>query len=290
MRKLTGLFVLSLVFFVTVPVLETFAQGVQTQSFEVQIDVGLDQDPETAFLIQCDGFKQLEEDTVELLSIPVAVLSIPTQTGTFKPSELLAIPQYGVKLIQTPSAGFADVAGTGFERVELIEDLNGDLEPEVVFYFSLTDVFASYDACMGSSALALEIEFFRPEGSWYFLSSDAVEPATLEVDEPETNAEPAVAMPFNVHQTFATTQSSQGDAIRFVAMGTGIESVRVEIFSLFGERIFDSGFVRNNALSWNRLTDDGRLVANGVYLYVITARGFNGQMVRSQVKKIAVVR
>lgn len=76
----------------------------------------------------------------------------------------------------------------------------------------------------------------------------------------------------------------------FRVEGQGIGSIQVEVFNLAGKRVFHSGFVSGDVLAWNLLSNQGKRVANGVYLYVVTIRGFNGEVVRSQVKKLVVLR
>lgn len=76
----------------------------------------------------------------------------------------------------------------------------------------------------------------------------------------------------------------------FAAFGTDIESLKLEVFDLTGRKLYDSGFVAGPALSWNPLANKGSRAANGVYLYVVTVRGFHGEMFRSQVKKLVLLR
>jgi hypothetical protein len=71
--------------------------------------------------------------------------------------------------------------------------------------------------------------------------------------------------------------------------GTGIAGLKVEIFSLAGRKVFEQE-ASGNALRFYALDDRGRPLANGVYLYVVTVRGFNGEMIRSEVKKLVVLR
>lgn len=81
-----------------------------------------------------------------------------------------------------------------------------------------------------------------------------------------------------------------GGYVDFVVLGQGIAEIQVEVFNLAGARVYDSGFVSGNTLSWNLTANAGDTVANGVYLYVVTVRGFNGEVVRSQVRKLVVLR
>lgn len=79
-------------------------------------------------------------------------------------------------------------------------------------------------------------------------------------------------------------------AIRFRVQGTGIAEFRVHVFSLAGRAIFTSDWHNSLELEWHRLADNGSPVANGVYLYVITARGADGALLRSRVQKLVILR
>lgn len=57
-----------------------------------------------------------------------------------------------------------------------------------------------------------------------------------------------------------------------------------------GQLVYESGFIPNTALTWNLLNSEGHRVANGVYLYVMTIRGFDEGVIRSSVKKLVVLR
>jgi hypothetical protein len=76
----------------------------------------------------------------------------------------------------------------------------------------------------------------------------------------------------------------------FVIQGAGIVSVQLEVYNLAGRRVFDSGDVMSNTLSWSLHDQSGRQLANGVYLYVIAVKGSGGQVVRSQVRKLVILR
>jgi len=82
--------------------------------------------------------------------------------------------------------------------------------------------------------------------------------------------------------------SSSSRATTFVADGQGIASLGVEIFTLSGQKIF-SQTAASTRLTWN-LSSNGQPVSNGVYLYVVTVRGANGQALRSEVRKLVVSR
>ncbi len=69
-----------------------------------------------------------------------------------------------------------------------------------------------------------------------------------------------------------------------------IVSVRLEVFDLSGQRVFSSGPVPGATYKWYLERDDGRPVANGVYLYIIFARTAEGKEIRSSVGKLSVRR
>jgi hypothetical protein len=79
-------------------------------------------------------------------------------------------------------------------------------------------------------------------------------------------------------------------ALHLTANSQAIESVRLEVFDLGGQKIFDSGPVPGATYKWYLQRDDGRPVANGVYLYLFVTRTIDGREVRSSVGKIAVRR
>lgn len=78
--------------------------------------------------------------------------------------------------------------------------------------------------------------------------------------------------------------------VRFTAVGQGIASIKVEIFDLAGKQVYASGFAAGGTLKWHLVTSQGELLANGVYLYIITVRSPDGRVLRSRVGKLAVLR
>lgn len=69
----------------------------------------------------------------------------------------------------------------------------------------------------------------------------------------------------------------------------GAQDLQLSIFNLAGRRVFNSDWVPNGYL-WNLQDDQGRILANGVYLYIVTVRGFNGELLRSKVKKLVILK
>ncbi len=128
--------------------------------------------------------------------------------------------------------------------------------------------------------------YTRPDPDVFF----AIEPI-------ESFAMPASTSQFSVPQLARARPELQvvptrsRNALAFRIEGAmEIESLRVEIYDLRGLIIFDSGPTRGPTVQWNLQTNRGAPAANGIYLYVITARAWDGSLVRSQVRKIAVLR
>jgi len=80
------------------------------------------------------------------------------------------------------------------------------------------------------------------------------------------------------------------DAVQFMADGPDIQEIQVRVFNLAGREVYNSGFVTGSRLYWNGLTNDGRRLANGVYLYVVRVRGFAGREYVSEVRKFVILR
>jgi len=85
-------------------------------------------------------------------------------------------------------------------------------------------------------------------------------------------------------------QRSADGGFRFVAEGQPVQDLKVEIYSLSGKLVYDSGLVRGSSLRWAGLSNDGQRVANGVYLYVLKARDLSGRIVKTEVRKLVVLR
>jgi len=82
-----------------------------------------------------------------------------------------------------------------------------------------------------------------------------------------------------------TTSSAE-----FIVQGRGVEGIQVRVFNLAGAQVFDSGFVAGNTLEWNLMNGQGETVANGVYLYVVTVKGHDGSIIKSEIRKLVILR
>lgn len=86
----------------------------------------------------------------------------------------------------------------------------------------------------------------------------------------------------------AVELSASANALTFAASGQGITSMGVKIYDLSGRTIFAQE-TPGTRLIWN-LSANGQPVANGVYLYMVTVRGADGQILTTEVKKLVVLR
>jgi hypothetical protein len=84
--------------------------------------------------------------------------------------------------------------------------------------------------------------------------------------------------------------SLDAQGVTFSVNGVGIESAELEVYSLDGRAIFDSGFVHGSQLRWNLRRQDRAVLANGVYLYRVLVRGANGEVIHSEIRKMLILR
>jgi hypothetical protein len=104
-----------------------------------------------------------------------------------------------------------------------------------------------------------------------------------ECDQPlSTTTAALAAVPFALEDI-----SYDGQA--FVAEGTGIAAIDVRGYNLAGQTVF-SGSATGNILAFTGLSSDGHVLANGVYLYTMIAYGVGGEVARSRVQKLVLLR
>lgn len=65
-----------------------------------------------------------------------------------------------------------------------------------------------------------------------------------------------------------------------VFQGKDVMAVRVEVLSLGGRKIYDSGWVAERVVAWPMVNSAGRPLANGVYLYAVSSRDRAGRTQR----------
>jgi hypothetical protein len=75
----------------------------------------------------------------------------------------------------------------------------------------------------------------------------------------------------------------------FRAEGSGIAGLKVEVFNLEGMKVSEEE-ASGNTLRFYAVDNKGRPLANGVYLYVVRVRGFDGREYVSEVRKLVILR
>ena len=111
----------------------------------------------------------------------------------------------------------------------------------------------------------------------------AVESSTMVVVSGKT-------IPFVLESSYCTPNPVTGDGTEFRAAGVGIQDVRARIYDLSGRLIFDSGWSPGPAFQWNLQTTEGHVVANGICVYWIEVRGATGEIRRSKINKLVILR
>ena len=82
-------------------------------------------------------------------------------------------------------------------------------------------------------------------------------------------------------------QTKQGLLFRATAK---VSALRLEVTDLSGRTIYDSGFVQGKNLSWTRVNTQNKRIASGVYLYRLTARDRDGNEIRSELRKLIILK
>jgi hypothetical protein len=81
----------------------------------------------------------------------------------------------------------------------------------------------------------------------------------------------------------------RGASVEFTVQGAGIAATTVELFTLAGARLLTATAPGTHVVL-GLVNDQGGALANGVYLYVVTVRGWDGSVRRSEVRKLVVMR
>jgi hypothetical protein len=89
-------------------------------------------------------------------------------------------------------------------------------------------------------------------------------------------------------QTVRVT-SAQSGRLELQLQGTGIARSELRLYNLSGQLVAAVQGT-GNRLSVAALSRDGQPLANGVYLYIVTVRSADGQIITSEVKKLVVKR
>ncbi|MBI1731046.1 hypothetical protein HYR53_10605 [Candidatus Acetothermia bacterium] len=133
-------------------------------------------------------------------------------------------------------------------------------------------------------------EFFAVVDAWISGQIDNAmffKAVDLWISQGQITAAAVVKEPVRLSISKTTVPTKQ--LMIFQAQGQPVADLDVAIFDLQGHEVFRQDKA-GSALSWDLLADNGRAIANGVYLCEIIARGDHGQIVFNEVEKVLVAR
>jgi hypothetical protein len=100
---------------------------------------------------------------------------------------------------------------------------------------------------------------------------------------------PVAAAASQATSSVGVSSTERGYSFGLPRGSTGVKDFSVMIFDLSGRLVFRSDWVQNG-FTWNLLDSRGQPLANGVYLYVVRVRGFDGREYASEVRKLVILR
>lgn len=101
-------------------------------------------------------------------------------------------------------------------------------------------------------------------------------------------SEPRLLVPLQLNNV-EVEADLRAEQLHVRAQGMGIASVQLQLYNLAGQLILDQEN-KGDTLALPARTAQGRLLANGVYLYVVRVRGFNEEEYVSEVRKLVILR
>ncbi|MBI3660093.1 right-handed parallel beta-helix repeat-containing protein [Candidatus Acetothermia bacterium] len=110
------------------------------------------------------------------------------------------------------------------------------------------------------------------------------EPGLIILTDPEQSEIPQ-APSLTPIQFLKALQTKEGWLFRTTG---NVSALRLEVMDLSGKKIYDSGLVKGQTLSWTRVNAKDQSVAKGVYLYRLTARDRDGNEIHSELRKLII--
>jgi len=80
-----------------------------------------------------------------------------------------------------------------------------------------------------------------------------------------------------------------GRGLKITAQGSGISGLELQVYNLAGQQVANQQ-AAGNRLTFRAQAANGQRLANGVYLYVVTIKGQDGSVIRSEVRKLVIMR
>jgi PKD repeat protein len=131
----------------------------------------------------------------------------------------------------------------------------------------------------------------RPADCLGIICTDPVTGGTFTLVSIESQLDLATArlLPLNLHVIQLSANPVRRFPLAFWVAGAGVTSLRVELFSLAGLRVWQ-GKSRTGRLDFHGADSNGRPLANGVYLYLATITDARGKLLRPEVRKLIIKR
>lgn len=101
-----------------------------------------------------------------------------------------------------------------------------------------------------------------------------------------SSARPASAQSFAVNHIRIASSDSTSRTIEL--RGHQIASAQVQVFDLSGNLLINE-HTSNGLVRFKLINSEGQRLANGVYLYVVRARGYTGELWQSEVRKFVIL-
>ncbi|MBI3659855.1 hypothetical protein HY230_05215 [Candidatus Acetothermia bacterium] len=124
------------------------------------------------------------------------------------------------------------------------------------------------------------VGYARPDMDIFF-SKDKVHPA---------NTKDTLPKDAHAHDVLKIENVGYSAAGEFVIEGQGLSAVTVDIWSLSGQFVFSSSVINSKVVKFNGLGSNGQQLANGVYLYAVSAHGMDGGFARTKLQKFILRR
>jgi len=195
--------------------------------------------------------------------------------------------------VTVPKSAWGRVELVGLAKSELgqLQAISGDayivVTPEAPLSLE--------EALMGPDGILSDAEFFRVMDLW--ISGEPV-PATGGKTITDGVffklldlwiATPSQVLPTPGFLDPATPLLQSSTASYLEITGTPAASIHVQVYDLNGKHVF-SQKSEGSKIRLRTSNPEGRLLAQGVYLYVVTVKGFDGSWATSEVRKLVLLR
>lgn len=81
---------------------------------------------------------------------------------------------------------------------------------------------------------------------------------------------------------------AEQESATFSVEGTGIKDIKVKVFNLGGEQVFESKRISGTLFEWHLRDASGEILTNGFYSYQIEARGFEQESLESPKRQLII--